>query len=96
MRNTISEKISVNLAVSNISHVPQLRYNLLSVTSLIQKGCRLVSENNCVVIFDKYNKFITEAIKNEKRLEIELQPAFNSRCNFTDMTVSNYENWHSR
>lgn len=46
---------SRNLTINNVTYAPQLRYNLLSVTVLMEKGCIIVSEINCVLIFDIYN-----------------------------------------
>ncbi|GFV81850.1 retrovirus-related Pol polyprotein from transposon TNT 1-94 [Trichonephila clavipes] len=37
---------SINLTITNVSYVPQLRCNLLSVTCLIDKGCKIKSENH--------------------------------------------------
>ncbi|GFV17824.1 retrovirus-related Pol polyprotein from transposon TNT 1-94 [Trichonephila clavipes] len=41
---------SINLTITDVSYVPQLRCNLLSVTCLMDKGCKIKSENNCVLI----------------------------------------------
>lgn len=46
-------------------------------------------------MLDKYNKFLTKAIKIENGLDIELQLAYNFECNFTNKTTSNYEIWHN-
>lgn len=44
--NTVSKNNFINLTIGNVNHVSQLRYNLLSITALMKKGCRIVSKNN--------------------------------------------------
>ncbi|GFV89486.1 retrovirus-related Pol polyprotein from transposon TNT 1-94 [Trichonephila clavipes] len=87
---------SINLTITDVSYVPQLRCNLLSVTCLMDKGCKIKSENNCVLIYDKNDKLITKAFKNNGRLEIKLEPMYNSECFTSDQSTNNYEIWHNR
>ncbi|GFS59818.1 retrovirus-related Pol polyprotein from transposon TNT 1-94 [Trichonephila clavipes] len=87
---------SINLTITDVSYVPQLRCNLLSVTCLMDKGCKIKSENNCVLIYDKNHKLITKAFKNNGRLEIKLEPKYNSECFISDQSTNNYEIWHNR
>ncbi|GFY26120.1 retrovirus-related Pol polyprotein from transposon TNT 1-94 [Trichonephila clavipes] len=87
---------SINLTITDVSYVPQLRCNLLSVTCLMDKGCKIKSENNCVLIYDKNDKLITKAFKNNGRLEIKLEPMYNSECFISDQSTNNYEIWHNR
>jgi hypothetical protein len=95
---TVSSKNEhpVDLTISNVSYVPDLRFNLLSVTCLMDKGCRIESDNNCVLIYDKYNMLVTKAFKNDNRLEVYLEPMYNSECYISDQSTNNYEIWHSR
>ncbi|GFW03308.1 retrovirus-related Pol polyprotein from transposon TNT 1-94 [Trichonephila clavipes] len=86
---------SINLTITDVSYVPQLRCNLLSVTCLMDKGCKIKSENNCVLIYDKNDKLITKAFKNNGRLEIKLEPMYNSECFISDQSTNNYEIWHN-
>ncbi|GFX84851.1 retrovirus-related Pol polyprotein from transposon TNT 1-94 [Trichonephila clavipes] len=58
----------INLTITDVSYVHQLRCNLLSVTCLMDKGCKIKSENNCVLIYDKNDKLITKAFKHNGRL----------------------------
>ncbi|GFV52498.1 retrovirus-related Pol polyprotein from transposon TNT 1-94 [Trichonephila clavipes] len=85
----------INLTITDVSYVPQLRCNLLSVTCLMDKGCKIKSENNCVLIYDKNDKLITKAFKNNGRLEIKLEPMYNSECFIYDQSTNNYEIWHN-
>ncbi|GFU59007.1 retrovirus-related Pol polyprotein from transposon TNT 1-94 [Trichonephila clavipes] len=87
---------SINLTITDVSYVPQLRCNLLSVTCLMDKGCKIKSGNNCVLIYDKNDKLITKAFKNNGRLEIKLEPMYNSECFISDQSTNNYEIWHNR
>ncbi|GFX45340.1 retrovirus-related Pol polyprotein from transposon TNT 1-94 [Trichonephila clavipes] len=87
---------SINLTITDVSYVPQLRCNLLSVTCLMDKGCKIKSGNNCVLIYDKNHKLITKAFKNNGRLEIKLEPMYNSECFISDQSTNNYEIWHNR
>ncbi|GFT33270.1 retrovirus-related Pol polyprotein from transposon TNT 1-94 [Trichonephila clavipes] len=87
---------SINLTITDVSYVPQLRCNLLSVTCLMDKGCKIKSENNRVLIYDKNDKLITKAFKNNGRLEIKLEPMYNSECFISDQSTNNYEIWHNR
>ncbi|GFU34167.1 retrovirus-related Pol polyprotein from transposon TNT 1-94 [Trichonephila clavipes] len=86
---------SINLTITDVSYVPQLRCNLLSVTCLMDKGCKIKSENNCVLIYDKNDKLITKAFTNNGRLEIKLEPMYNSECFISDQSTNNYEIWHN-
>ncbi|GFV93081.1 retrovirus-related Pol polyprotein from transposon TNT 1-94 [Trichonephila clavipes] len=86
---------SINLTITDVSYVPQLICNLLSVTCLMDKGCKIKSENNCVLIYDKNDKLITKAFKNNGRLEIKLEPMHNSECFISDQSTNNYEIWHN-
>ncbi|GFW97294.1 retrovirus-related Pol polyprotein from transposon TNT 1-94 [Trichonephila clavipes] len=86
---------SINLTITDVSYVPQLRCNLLSVTCLMDKGCKIKSGNNCVLIYDKNDKLITKAFKNNGRLEIKLEPMYNSECFISDQSTNNYEIWHN-
>ncbi|GFX33253.1 retrovirus-related Pol polyprotein from transposon TNT 1-94 [Trichonephila clavipes] len=87
---------SINLTITDVSYVPQLRCNLLSVTCLMDKGCKIKSKNNCILIYDKNDKLITKAFKNNGRLEIKLEPMYNSECFISDQSTNNYEIWHNR
>lgn len=46
--NMVNKNNFIHLTIKNVSFVPDLKYNLLSVTVLMDKGCRIVSENKCV------------------------------------------------
>ncbi|GBM29160.1 Retrovirus-related Pol polyprotein from transposon TNT 1-94 [Araneus ventricosus] len=95
---TVSTKYGnpLNGTIENVSYVPQLRCNLLSVICLMDKGYKIKSDNNCVLIYDKSNKLITKAFKNNGRLELYLKPLYNSECYFSNPSNSNYDIWHSR
>ncbi|GBN82325.1 Retrovirus-related Pol polyprotein from transposon TNT 1-94 [Araneus ventricosus] len=86
----------VNVTIENVSYVPQLRCNLLSVICLMDKCYKIKSDNNCVLIYDKSNKLITKAFKNNGRLELYFEPLYNSECYFSNPSNSNYDIWHSR
>ncbi|KFM59631.1 Retrovirus-related Pol polyprotein from transposon TNT 1-94, partial [Stegodyphus mimosarum] len=88
---------SVNLTISNVSYVPDLRNNLLSLTALMDKGCKIESRNNSVLVFSRCNQLLFKAFKNNGRLEVNLDPYYNSECCIAnDCTGNNYELWHSR
>ncbi|GBN69463.1 Retrovirus-related Pol polyprotein from transposon TNT 1-94, partial [Araneus ventricosus] len=95
---TVSTKYGnpLNVTIENVSYVPQLRCNLLSVICLMDKGYKIKSDNNCVLIYDKSNKLITKAFKNNGRLELYFEPLYNSECYFSNPSNSNYDIWHSR
>ncbi|GBM10056.1 Retrovirus-related Pol polyprotein from transposon TNT 1-94 [Araneus ventricosus] len=95
---TVSTKYGnpLNVTIENVSYVPQLRCNLLSVLCLMDKGYKIKSDNNCVWIYDKSNKLITKAFKNNGRLELYFEPLYNSECYFSNPSNSNYDIWHSR
>ena len=93
--STVS-KYPINLTISNVSYVPNLRNNLLSYTALMNKGCRIESRYNCTLIFDINNKFLIKAVQNENRLEVYLNPFCNPECYYSNETSNNYEIWHSR
>ncbi|GBN13319.1 Retrovirus-related Pol polyprotein from transposon TNT 1-94 [Araneus ventricosus] len=95
---TVSTKYGnpLNITIENVSYVPQLRCNLLSVICLMDKGYKIKSDNNCVLIYDKSNKLVTKAFKNNGRLELYFEPLYNSECYFSNPSNSNYDIWHSR
>ncbi|GBM62170.1 Retrovirus-related Pol polyprotein from transposon TNT 1-94 [Araneus ventricosus] len=85
-----------NITIENVSYVLQLRCNLLSVICLMDKGYKIKSDNNCVLIYDKSNKLVTKAFKNNGRLELYFEPLYNSECYLSNPSNSNYDIWHSR
>ncbi|GBO22173.1 Retrovirus-related Pol polyprotein from transposon TNT 1-94 [Araneus ventricosus] len=95
---TVSTKYGnpLNVTIENVSYVPQLRCNLLSVICLMDKGYKIKSDNNRVLIYDKSNKLVTKAFKNNGRLELYFEPLYNSECYFSNPSNSNYDIWHSR
>nr|GBN20086.1 Retrovirus-related Pol polyprotein from transposon TNT 1-94 [Araneus ventricosus] len=95
---TVSTKYGnpLNVTIENVSYVPQLRCNLLSVICLMDKGYKIKSDNNGVLIYDKSNKLVTKAFKNNGRLELYFEPLYNSECYFSNPSNSNYDIWHSR
>ena len=44
--------------INDVSYVPSLRYNLLSVTYLMKRGCKIKIANNCVLTFDKDDELV--------------------------------------
>lgn len=42
---------SINLSVNNVRYVLQLRYNFLSLIALMDKGYKVLSAHNCVLMF---------------------------------------------
>ncbi|GBN88543.1 Retrovirus-related Pol polyprotein from transposon TNT 1-94, partial [Araneus ventricosus] len=95
---TVSTKYGnpLNVTIENVSYVPQLRCNLLSVICLMDKGYKIKSDNNCVLIYDKSNKLVTKAFKNNGRLELYFEPLYNSECYLSNPSNSNYDIWHTR
>ena len=80
----VNDNNIVNLTINDVSYVPDLRYNLLSMTCLMERGCKIKTGKNCVLIFDKDDEFVCKALKNNNRLELYLQPVLDNECYFAN------------
>ena len=70
----VNDNNTVNLTINGVSYVPDLRYNLLSMICLMERGCKIKTGKNCVLIFDKDVELVCKALKNNNRLKLYLEP----------------------
>ena len=49
--NIVNYIDTVNLTINDVFYVPDLRYNLLFVTCLMEKGCKIKTGKICVLMF---------------------------------------------
>ena len=65
------------------------------MTCLMERGCKIITGKNCVLIFDKDDEFVCKALKNN-RLELHLEPVLDNECCFANEPTDNYKTWHNR
>ncbi|GBM08987.1 Retrovirus-related Pol polyprotein from transposon TNT 1-94 [Araneus ventricosus] len=87
-----------DIKIENVIYVPDLRYNLISLTTLMSKGFKCVSKVDSMLIIDKHGNVVTKAFKRNNRLEIDLKPLneYNVECNLVENPNDSYEIWHKR
>ncbi|GBM24053.1 Retrovirus-related Pol polyprotein from transposon TNT 1-94 [Araneus ventricosus] len=87
-----------DIKIENVIYVPELRYNLISLTTLMSKGFKCVSKVDSMLIIDKHGNVVTKAFKRNNRLEIDLKPLneYNIECNLVENPNDSYEIWHKR
>ncbi|GBO06534.1 Retrovirus-related Pol polyprotein from transposon TNT 1-94 [Araneus ventricosus] len=87
-----------DIKIENVIYVPDLRYNLISLTALMSKGFKCVSKFDSMLIIDKHGNVVTKAFKRNNRLEIGLKPLneYNIECNLVENPNDSYEIWHKR
>ncbi|GBN07120.1 Retrovirus-related Pol polyprotein from transposon TNT 1-94 [Araneus ventricosus] len=87
-----------DIKIENVIFVPDLRCNLISLTTLMSKGFKCVSKFDSMLIIDKHGNVVTKAFKRNNRLEIDLKPLneYNIECNLVENPDDSYEIWRKR
>lgn len=84
------------LDISDVNYVPDLRFNLLSVTSLMDKGCSILSKHNCLLVLSKKGETILKAMKRNNRFEVLLTPNSKVDCFLSVNSKDSQQIWHDR
>lgn len=88
---------SHKIEIHNVYFVPSMKRNLLSVSSIVNRGNMIKFKNETAEIYDSNNEIVSVAKKNNKLYELEGKVIYNDNGNSSytiDRTMSEKEKWH--